>query len=229
MRYGTPSIAQALEQLISEGCDRVIMLPLYPQYSAATTATANDQVFRALMKLRRQPSIVTVPSYAAHPLYIKALEETTRAHLATLAVKPQQLVVSFHGLPQLCVAKGDPYASDCERTVDALRRALGLTPAQMPLTYQSRFGPMAWLQPYTAPYIQSLPTQGITRIAVMMPGFMCDCLETLDEIGNELREAFLHAGGEEMTLVPCLNASPSAVELVSALIEDSWPAQWPKD
>ncbi|NHO31915.1 ferrochelatase [Acetobacter fallax] len=217
MRYGTPSVAQAVEELMTAGCDRILCMPLYPQYSATTTATANDQLFRFLMKLRRQPAIRTLPAFADHPAYIKALAGTTRQTLATLSTPPQMIVTSFHGLPNEYVAKGDPYRTDCERTVAALRTAMGMTEDDMPLTFQSRFGPAKWLEPYTAPFIAGLPARGIRRIAVIMPGFMADCIETLDEIGNEVRAEFLAAGGEELTLIPCLNGSPEAIDLLEAL------------
>ncbi|GAB6855282.1 ferrochelatase [Asaia astilbis] len=223
MRYGKPSIADAVEELMDQGCDRLIFLPLYPQYSATTTATANDQLFRTLMTLRRQPAVQTLPAFPDHPKYIAALEKSVRDHLATLSWKPQRLVASFHGLPKLCVDKGDYYPDDCERTLTALRAALGLSDEQMPITFQSRFGPMEWVQPYTAPFVEALPKQGITRIAVIMPGFISDCIETLDEIGNELREEFIEAGGEELTLVPCLNDSDEAVDMLEALIRESLP------
>ncbi|GBQ86111.1 ferrochelatase [Asaia krungthepensis] len=226
MRYGKPSIAEAVEELMDQGCDRILFLPLYPQYSATTTATANDQLFRSLMKLRRQPSVQTIPAFPDHPAYIAGLEKSVREHLASLSWKPQRLVASFHGLPKLCVDKGDYYPADCERTLAALRKALDLSDEQMPITYQSRFGPMEWVQPYTAPFVTALPEQGITRIAVIMPGFISDCIETLDEIGNELRHEFIEAGGEELTLVPCLNDSDPAIDLLDTLIREACPPSW---
>lgn len=229
MRYGRPSIAQAVEELMDQGCDRIVYLSLYPQYSATTTATANDQLFRTLMKLRRQPAVMTVPAFPDHPAYIAGLEKSVRDHLASLSWKPQRVVASFHGLPKICVDKGDYYPDDCERTIVALRKALELTDAQMPITYQSRFGPMEWIQPYTAPFVTALPEQGITRIAVIMPGFISDCIETLDEIGHELRDEFIEAGGEELTLVPCLNDTPMAVDLIEALVREACPPSWAKE
>ncbi|WP_367160891.1 ferrochelatase [Kozakia baliensis] len=217
MRYGQPSVQEALSKLMDRGCDRVIALPLYPQYSATTTATANDQLFRALMRLRRQPAIHTVPSFPDHPLYVEGLAKSVRETLEGLAFKPQMIVASFHGLPESCVNAGDNYPQECERTIVALRKALDFHDEQMPLTYQSRFGPMEWIKPYTAPFVEALPGQGIHRIAVIMPGFLCDCIETLDEIGNELRETFIHAGGEEFALIPCLNDSTPAVDLLESL------------
>lgn len=217
MRYGKPSMEEGLRQLLEAGCDRIVLLPLYPQYSAATTATANDHLFRALMKLRYQPALATVPPFPDHPLYIKSLAKGLRAHLEALSYKPQRIILSFHGMPQRCIDKGDPYAMHCERTAIALRREMGMAADDMPLTFQSRFGPMAWLQPYTAPYVEQLARQGIQDIAVITPGFMADCLETLDEIGNELRESFLHAGGRRFSVVPCLNDHDDAIALIEAL------------
>lgn len=218
MRYGSPSVADAMEELLQAGCDRILSVPLYPQYSATTTATANDQLFRFLMKLRRQPAIRTLPAFPDHPSYIDALAISVRDSLAGLAHAPQRIVTSFHGLPNDYVRKGDPYREECERTVTALRAALGLSEDVMPLTFQSRFGPAKWLEPYTAPFVEALPAQGVTRIAVLMPGFLADCIETLDEIGNEVRTEFLAAGGEELTLIPCLNASPAAIDMLEDLV-----------
>ncbi|PHI96674.1 ferrochelatase [Parasaccharibacter apium] len=217
MRYGQPSVKQALEELLDQGCDRIINIPLYPQYSATTTATANDQLFRALMRLRRQPSVLTVPSFPDHPQFIEALAASVRRVYAGLSFTPQRLVTSYHGLPKAFVEKGDPYQEECARTTKALAASLGLKDEEVPLTFQSRFGPMEWLQPYTAPYIAALPKQGITKIAVIMPGFMADCIETLDEIGREVREEFMEAGGEEFAFIPCLNDAPEAITLLEHL------------
>ncbi|GAB6967422.1 ferrochelatase [Komagataeibacter kakiaceti JCM 25156] len=218
MRYGTPSIRQALHELVEQGCDRILLAPLYPQYSATTTATANDQAFRALMRMRNQPAIRTLPPFADHPAYIAALARSITARLGTLDFTPQMIVASFHGLPRVYVEKGDPYAAECERTIVALRRAMGYDAQMMPLTFQSRFGPAKWLEPYTAPFIESLPAQGVTRIAVITPGFISDCIETLDEIGNESRAGFIRAGGAELALIPCLNSSPDSIDLLEALV-----------
>ncbi|UMM63775.1 ferrochelatase [Aristophania vespae] len=217
MRYGKPSIEEAVSQLMRQGCDRIISLPLYPQYSASTTATAQDQLFRYLMRLRRQPSIVTVPSFPDHPIFIKALAESVKKHLGTLDFKPQRLIISFHGVPEFFIKKGDPYQDECFRTAEALRKKLGLTEEQAPVTFQSRFGPTEWIKPYTAPFVQSLPQKGITKIAVITPGFMTDCIETLDEIGRELREEFLEVGGQDFAYIPCLNESEGTIDLLEAL------------
>lgn len=217
MRYGSPSIADAATELMKAGCDRILSMPLYPQYSATTTATANDQLFRFLLKTRLQPAIRTLPPFADDPVYIEALAETLNAALTGLGETPQMVVTSFHGLPNDYVEKGDPYRAECVRTVEALRRRLSLNEERMPMTFQSRFGPAKWLEPYTAPFIAGLPAKGIRRVAVMTPGFMTDCLETLDELGNEVKEEFLAAGGEELTLVPCLNASAPSINLLTYL------------
>ncbi|MFT9015573.1 MAG: ferrochelatase [Acetobacter sp.] len=258
MRYGRPALAEALHDLLRQGCERILVMPLYPQYSATTTATANDQIFRALMKLRNQPALRTLPPFADDPDFIAALARSVRdaqdralaemsapsAPRTTPQIPPrtsspsvgqttgqvagqaagqtasepfQVVVASFHGLPKDYVTKGDPYAADCLKTVVALRAALGMDETTLPMTFQSRFGPAKWLEPYTAPFIKALPARGITRIAVVMPGFMADCLETLDEIGNEVREEFMAAGGESFTLIPCLNDSPASIDLLEKL------------
>ncbi|GBQ63368.1 ferrochelatase [Ameyamaea chiangmaiensis NBRC 103196] len=217
MRYGAPSLGDAIATLMRQGCERIVSIPLYPQYSATTTATANDQAFRALMRLRRQPAFRTAPSFPDDPLYIRALADSVRDHVATLPTRPDLIVASFHGLPVQYVKAGDPYDAECRRTMVALRAALSLDEAQLPLTFQSRFGPTKWLQPYTAPFVEALPKRGIRSVSVIMPGFLADCIETLDEIGNELRHAFVAAGGEQLSLVPCLNDQPALIDLLEAL------------
>ncbi|EFH11109.1 ferrochelatase [Pseudoroseomonas cervicalis] len=221
MRYGRPSVAERLQALQDQGCDRILVVPLYPQYSATTTATVNDQVFRALMRMRRQPTIRIVPPFPDHPLYIKGLAHSVRRAVATLPRAPQCLVASFHGLPRRYVKAGDPYPAECNRTMRALRAELGLTAREFLMTFQSRFGREPWLEPYTDERIASLPARGITRVAVITPGFLSDCIETLDEIGTELREEFLHAGGEELTVIPCLNDTPDAIRLLHALVREN--------
>lgn len=218
MRYGRPSVAQALRALMEQGCDRIVCLPLYPQYSATTTATANDQLFRVLMKLRNQPAIRTVPSFPDDPDFITAVASSIREEQIHAEQPFQMVVASFHGLPRQYVDKGDSYLAECTRTVAALRAELGMDEATLPMTFQSRFGPTRWLEPYTAPFIAGLPAKGIKRIAVVTPCFMADCLETLDEIGHEVREEFMKAGGESFTLVPCLNDSPASISLLEKLV-----------
>ncbi|WP_159997565.1 ferrochelatase [Roseomonas sp. 18066] len=218
MRYGKPSVEERMLALQEAGCDRVLLLPLYPQYSAPTTATVNDAAFRALLKMRRQPVLRIAPPFPDHPRYIAGLAQSVRDALAPLAEPPQKIVVSFHGLPLRYVKNGDPYVAECERTITALRAALGHDAGSMPLTFQSRFGREPWLEPYTDEFVTALPAQGVTRIAVITPGFMADCIETLDEIGNELREEFEHAGGKEMTVIPCLNDTPAAIDLLQEIV-----------
>ncbi len=218
MRYGTPSTAAAIDRLIARGCDRILLLPLYPQYSASTTATANDQAFRALMRLRRQPALRTMPSFPDDPAYVEALAIGVRRRLAELDWTPEVLIASFHGLPVEYVQRGDPYVTECARTITALREALGMSPRELPLTFQSRFGPTRWLGPYTEPRVKKLAAAGVRRIAVLTPGFLADCIETLDEIGNEVREAFEHAGGEKFATIPCLNDSPEAIDMLERLV-----------
>ncbi len=218
MRYGKPSIAERVTALAERGCTRVLVVPLYPQYSATTTATVNDAAFRALMRLRHQPALRTLPPFPDHPLYISALAERIRTTFAGLDWTPEALVGSFHGLPRRYVEAGDPYPADCARTMVALRRELGLSAQQCPMTFQSRFGREPWLEPYTDEYVAALARQGVTRIAVAAPGFLADCVETLEELGQQLQETFLHAGGEKFCLVPCLNDSPASIEMLAALV-----------
>ncbi len=217
MRYGKPSIAERITALTERGCARILVVPLYPQYSATTTATVNDAAFRALTRLRHQPALRTLPPFPDHPLYINALAGRIRTALAGLDWVPEVLVGSFHGLPRRYVEAGDPYPADCARTMVALRRALGLSAQQCPMTFQSRFGREPWLEPYTDASVAALARQGVKRIAVVAPGFLSDCIETLEELGQQLRETFLHAGGEAFCLVPCLNDSPAGVDLLAAL------------
>ncbi|MDJ0389138.1 ferrochelatase [Roseomonas sp. E05] len=220
MRYGRPSIAERLHVLAGQGCDRILLLPLYPQYSATTMATVNDAAFRALMQMRRQPAIRTMPSFPDHPLYIRALATRIRASLADLDWQPELLLGSFHGLPRRYVQAGDPYPAECGRTMAALRREMGLTARQFPLTYQSRFGRERWLEPYTDQRVAALAARGVKRLAVVAPGFLSDCVETLEELGGELREIFLHAGGTHFHLVPCLNDGPGTTMLLDALLRE---------
>jgi ferrochelatase len=218
MRYGTPSIGERVTHLTALGCTRILVVPLYPQYSAPTTATVNDAAFRVLMRLRRQPAVRTVPSFPDHPLYIRALAERIRASLAELDWTPDLLIGSFHGLPRRYVQGGDPYPAECGRTMAALRRELGVSPRQFPMTFQSRFGRERWLEPYTDQRVAALAARGVKRIAVVAPGFLSDCVETLEELGQQLRESFLHAGGQQFCLVPCLNDSPAAADLLHAVV-----------
>ena len=218
MRYGNPSIASRIAALTAQGCERLLVVPLYPQYSAATSATVCDEVFRVLRDMRAQPSLRVSPPYFEEPVYIEALAHSVESHLATLPFKPEVMVASFHGMPQAYIDKGDPYQAQCVATTQALRRRLGLDTSKLLLTYQSRFGRQAWLQPYTDQTLQKLAKQGIRRVAVITPGFSADCLETLEEIAQENAELFKHAGGEQFAAIPCLNDSEPGMDMIRQLV-----------
>lgn len=219
MRYGVPTIAGRIDALMSAGCDRLVVFPLYPQYAAATTATVNDKVFDALKTLRFQPALRTVPPYPTDPVYIKALADSVRAHLAELDFEPEVILASFHGLPKEYVDKGDPYQIQCKQTADALREALGLSEDVFRMTFQSRFGKAEWLQPYTDKTVEALARDGVKRLAVLTPGFVADCVETLEEIDGENREIFLEHGGEQFSFIPCLNDSEGGMAVLKAVLD----------
>jgi ferrochelatase len=220
MRYGNPSIASRIDALVAHGCDRIVSFPLYPQYAAATTATANDKVFEALMALRAQPALRTVPPYPADPIYIEALADSIRTHLAGLDFKPEAILASFHGVPQDYIDKGDPYQAHCVETTEALRAALGPElGAKLKLTFQSRFGRAEWIKPYTDKTVEALARDGVKSIAIVTPGFAADCVETLEEIADENKEIFLEHGGERFAYIPCLNDSEGGVRVLVHLIE----------
>jgi ferrochelatase len=218
MRYGSPSIASRLAVLQTEGCDRLLVFPLYPQYSASTTATVNDKAFDALKALRFQPALRTVPAYPDDPVYIEALAQSIRTHLVTLDFEPEVILASFHGLPKTYVDKGDPYQAQCTVTADALRKALGLDAKKFRLTFQSRFGRAEWLQPYTDKTVEALARDGVKRIAILTPGFVADCVETLEEIALENKEIFLEHGGEKFSFIPCLNDSEGGIRVLTHMI-----------
>jgi len=218
MRYGNPSIRAGIDALTAQGCDRLLVVPLYPQYSAATSATVCDEVFRVLAGMRAQPTVRVTPPYYDDPDYIEALAVSIQAHLKTLPFQPELIVASFHGMPQKYVDKGDPYQAQCIATTDALRRRLGLDASKLILTFQSRFGFDAWLQPYTDKTIAKLAKDGVRRIAVVMTGFSADCLETLEEIAQENAEIFRHNGGEQFAAIPCLNDSDEGMDVIRQLV-----------
>lgn len=218
MRYGNPSIQAGIEGLMQRGCERILVVPLYPQYSAATSATVCDEAFRVLASLRAQPTLRVTPPYYQDAFYIDALATSIEDHLKTLSFKPELIVASFHGMPKEYVDKGDPYRDQCIATTQALRRRLGLDETKFLLTFQSRFGRAEWLQPYTDETIGKLAKDGVKKIAVVMPGFSADCLETLEEIAGENAEIFKHNGGEEFTAVPCLNDSEPGMEVIRQLV-----------
>jgi ferrochelatase len=218
MRYGNPSIRSRIDALTAQGCDRILVVPLYPQYSAATSATVCDEVFRVVSEMRAQPTLRVTPPYYEDPDYIDALAVSIKSHLATLPFQPELILASFHGMPQKYVDKGDPYFVQCVATTDALRKRMGLEPSKLLLTFQSRFGFDAWLQPYTDKTIEKLAKDGVRRLAVVMPGFSADCLETLEEIAQENAEIFKHHGGERFAAVPCLNDSEAGMDVIRQLV-----------
>jgi ferrochelatase len=218
MRYGNPSIRSRVDALTAQGCDRLLVVPLYPQYSAATSATVCDEVFRVLAGMRAQPTLRVTPPYYDDPDYIEALAVSINAHLKTLPFAPELIVASFHGMPQKYIDKGDPYQRQCIATTDALRKRLGLDASKLLLTFQSRFGFDAWLQPYTDKTIVQLAKDGVRRVAVVTPGFSADCLETLEEIAQENAEIFRHQGGEQFAAIPCLNDSEPGMDVIRQLV-----------
>ena len=219
MRYGSPSIASRIELLQAQGCDRLLLFPLYPQYSASTTASVNDKAFDALKAMRYQPAVRTVPAYPTDPVYIGALADSIRAHLAALAWEPEAILASYHGLPRSYVDKGDPYMRQCALTTELLREALGPLGAKLKLTFQSRFGREEWLKPYTDKTVEALARDGVKRLAIVTPGFAADCLETLEEIAGENKEIFRAHGGQNFTFIPCLNDSEGGIGVLLHVIE----------
>lgn len=218
MRYGFPPIAERLEALKAKGCDRVLLFPLYPQYSASTTATANDKAFDALKTMRWQPAIRTVPPYHDHPAYIDALAGSLTEHLAGLDWEPEVVLASFHGLPEEYFLKGDPYHCHCQKTARLLRERLGWPEERLRITFQSRFGRAEWLKPYTDKTVEELARGGVRRMAVITPGFAADCVETLEEIAIGVGEIFRENGGEQFTLVPCLNDSEASIGMLRTIV-----------
>lgn len=218
MRYGNPSMKSRIAALTAQGCDRILVVPLYPQYSAATSATVCDEAFRVLGEMRAQPTLRVSPPYFDEPDYIGALATSIESHIATLPFVPELIVASFHGMPQKYIDKGDPYQAQCIATTEALRKRMGLDATKLMLTFQSRFGFDQWLKPYTDKTIEQLAKDGIKRIAVVMPGFSADCLETLEEIAQENCEIFQHAGGEQFASIPCLNDSDAGMDVIRRLV-----------
>ena len=219
MRYGNPSIKARIEALKAEGATRILIIPLYPQYSATTTASVNDAVFDALKAMRWQPAIRTAPAHHDHPVYIKALAETARAEIDALGWTPDHVVISFHGLPKRYFMEGDPYHCHCAKTARLLREAMGWDAAFAPQAFQSKFGREEWLGPSTEDTIKALAENGAKRIAVITPGFVADCIETLEEIGIAARETFEDAGGEALHAIACLNESPQMIDLIEAIVK----------
>lgn len=219
MRYGNPSTASKLRELVAAGCTKILFLPLYPQYAGATSGTANDQFFRALMAEKWQPASRTVPAYFDDPAYIDALAQSVERGYADLAQRPDILVVSYHGMPKRYLLEGDPYHCQCQKTTRLLRERLGWADTEITTTFQSVFGPEEWLRPYTVDHVADLARQGKKRIAVIAPAFAADCIETLEEINEEIRESFEHAGGDSFTYIPCLNDQPAHIAALAGVVE----------
>jgi len=218
MRYGQPPIAARLAALQAKGCDRILVVPLYPQYCAATTATVADKAFAALQAMRWQPTLRVAAPWYDDPAYIDALARSTRAALAGIDFEPELLLASFHGIPRAYFDQGDPYYCHCAKTTRLLRAALGLDEKRLRMTFQSRFGRAEWLQPYTAETVKALAAQGVKRVAVLTPGFAADCLETLEEIGVENAGYFKAGGGERFAALPCLNDSEDGMRVIETVV-----------
>jgi len=218
MRYGNPSIKSRLDALQAQGCDRILVVPLYPQYAAATTATVADQAFEALAQMRWQPAVRIAPAYFDNPVYIEALANSLQASLAGLSFKPDVILASFHGMPEEYLAKGDPYYCQCAATARLLRQRLKLDDTQLMMTFQSRFGPAEWLKPYTDKTVEALAQRGIKNLAIITPGFSSDCLETLEEIAMENAGIFREHGGENFAAIPCLNDSIEGMAVIADVV-----------
>ena len=217
MRYGNPSIKSKTLKLKNAGCENIIILPLYPQYAAATTATVCDEVYRSLMKMRWQPSLQIIPHYESEKLYIEALVNSLNKKISEISWKPDLIVASYHGIPKKYFEKGDPYQCYCQKTSRLLKESFN---KDIPIktTFQSRFGPQQWLQPYTDKTFESLPKDGVKNILVICPGFSSDCVETLEEISIQGKESFMKSGGENFEMIPCLNDSDDHIALIKHLV-----------
>jgi protoporphyrin/coproporphyrin ferrochelatase len=220
MQVGNPPVARVVDEMIRAGVERLIVFPMYPQYSATTTASATDALFQALMKERRVPALRIVPPYYQHPAYLDATTRRINDELAKLGWHPDHFVLSFHGIPKRYAKAGDPYATHVKRTTAGLLDRLGWAKGTWTQTFQSLFGREVWLKPYTDDVLQNLARLGKKRVFVALPGFTADCLETIDEIGHESREAFLHAGGEALHACPCLNDHPAWIDAMHRIISD---------
>ena len=216
MRYGSPSIRSKIDELKGKGCENLVILPLYPQYAAATTATVCDEVYKTLMQMRWQPSLQIIPHYESEPLYIKALAKSIQKKLSKINWKPDLILASYHGIPKKYFDKGDPYQCYCQKTSRLLSESY--TDIKIMTTFQSRFGPQEWLQPYTDKTLESLPNEGVKNLLVICPGFSSDCVETLEEISIQGKESFLKAGGLNFDTVPCLNDDPDHIDLFNHLV-----------
>jgi protoporphyrin/coproporphyrin ferrochelatase len=218
MRYASPTTESRLKALLERGCERILLVPLYPQYAAATTATACDQAFRALMKMRWQPAVRVAPAYHDDPVYIDRLAQSMKASLAKLDFEPERIIATFHGMPVKYFEAGDPYHCQCQKTSRLLREKLGWPAERWLTTFQSRFGTDPWLEPYTDKTVERLAQEGVKRLALVAPGFSADCLETLEELDVENRHIFECNGGEKFAYLPALNASTEGVDVIEAVV-----------
>lgn len=221
MRYGNPSTKSVVDRLVEQGCEKILFFPLYPQYAGPTSATANDQFFRALMDIKRQPAVRIAPEYVDRPSYIDALAKSVERFYPTPDQKPDVLVASYHGMPKRYLMEGDPYHCQCAKTTRLLRERLGWAKEDIHTTFQSVFGREEWLRPYTVEHVSELAKQGKKNIAVISPAFSADCIETLEEINGEIREAFEHAGGETFTYIPCLNDDDAHITALMEVISEN--------
>ena len=217
MRYGNPSIKSKIHKLHKMGCENLVIFPLYPQYAAATTATVCDEVYRTLMKMRWQPSLKIIPHYESDPLYIDALVNSVNKKLNEISWKPDLIIASYHGIPKKYFDKGDPYHCYCHKTTRLISEKF--SSVKIKTTFQSRFGPQEWLQPYTDKTLENLPKEGVKNVLTICPGFASDCVETLEEIQIQAKESFLNSGGENFEMVPCLNDNNDHIILLKSLIE----------
>ena len=217
MRYGNPSIKSVMEKMQKDGCENLIVLPLYPQYAAATTATVCDEVYRTLIKARWQPSLQIIPHYESEPLYIDALVNSINKKISEINWQPDLIIASYHGIPKKYFEKGDPYHCYCQKTTRLIKEKFDKIPIET--TFQSRFGPQQWLQPYTDKTLETLPKSGKKNILVICPGFSSDCVETLEEISIQGKESFLKSGGNNFDVIPCLNDNEDHIKLISTLVD----------
>jgi protoporphyrin/coproporphyrin ferrochelatase len=218
MRYGNPSTRDVLEKMQAAGCQKILLVPLYPQYSATTTATANDKAFDALKTMRWQPAVRTAPAYFEDAKYIETLGNSIRDGVAALDFEPDLVITSYHGMPVEYLKKGDPYHCQCYKTTRLVREYLDWPKEKLMVTFQSRFGPTEWLQPYTDKTLEALPGKGIKKVAILAPAFSADCIETLEEIAMGGKDTFMAAGGEKFAYIPCLNASPAGMDMIESMV-----------
>lgn len=219
--YGNPSIADQIHALQARGCNRIVTIPLYPQYSATTTAAATDRVFKTLEKMRDTPAIRTVRSWYTHPLYIKALAQSVETSLGALDWQPEKIMTSYHGIPKRCYMKGDPYPDESHETTALLIKEMGRPASDFETAFQSRFGAEEWMKPYSINRVKELAEAGVKRLAVMAPAFLADCLETIEELNLELRDEFLKSGGTHFHYIPCLNADEPGMKALEAVVREN--------